>query len=101
VLESDFYEVYHDQGDGFMVLQLLSENYQYQTPTQQQLKTWVSTYGLLFPVLCDPNWGIGNLVGNGYIPFYWVVDQERVIHKKGNYLSQFHTIIEQLLGIED
>jgi hypothetical protein len=82
-----------------MVLQLIAEDYQGYTPTLQELRAWVDLYDLNFPVLLDPNWQIGGPVGNGYIPFYWVVDQDRVIRRKSNYLSTFHTIIRQLLGI--
>jgi hypothetical protein len=99
-LESDFYQVYKDQGDGFMALQLISENFQQSPPTQDQLAGWKAQYGLSFPVLCDPYWGVGGLVGNNYIPFYWVVDQERVIHQKGNYLTAFPSVIEDLLGLD-
>jgi glutathione peroxidase-family protein len=100
VLESNFYQEYKDQGDGFTVLQLIAEDFQSQTPTVQELAGWKAAYGLNFPVLADPYWGVGGPVGNNYIPFYWVVDQERVIHKKSNYLNQFPNTIEDLLGID-
>jgi len=99
VLESQYYQVYKDQGDGFVVLQLIGENFNEQPPTTEQLAGWVANYGLTFPVLADPYWQVGGPYGNGYIPFYWVLDQELIIRQKGNTLSYFKNKIEDLLGI--
>ena len=103
-LEKQFYQAYKDVGDGFIVLQLLGENDQYKPPTQQNLEDWIIKHKVTFPVLADPNWGVGDKIGNGYIPFYWVLDQNLVIQKQSDspgifLLYQFHRIIKDLLGI--
>ena len=81
-----------------MAMQLIAENLNSQTPSVAQLSHWVNLYNLTFPVLADPNWSVGDPVGNGYIPFYWVLDQNLIIRQKGNNLSSFHSIIQNLLG---
>jgi len=100
VLENKFYQAYKDQGDGFIVLQLIAENYNGATPSQSDLQDWVQEHGLTFPVMADPNWQVGGPYGNNSIPFYWVVDQNLVIQKKGNFLFFFHFKIRELLGID-
>ncbi len=102
MLESKFYQAYKDVGDGFVVLQLIGENMNSQTPTVADLAAWAEYFKVTFPVLADPDWLIGDAVGNGYVPFYWVVDQQGVIRKKSTLitpLNAFHRIIKQLLGI--
>ena len=103
MLESKFYQIYKNQGDGFVVLQLIGENMNSQPPTVAELAGWVDHFQVTFPVLADPNWQVGGAMGGAFVPFYWVVDQEGVIRKKSTLitpLSAFHRIIKQLLGIE-
>jgi hypothetical protein len=101
VLESQFYQAYRKQGDVFTVLQLIGEDLDSQPPSTETLHEWVDFMGLTFPVLADPYWQVGASVAiaaeNYYIPFYWLVDQRRVIMQTGNYLDPFHATIEGLL----
>jgi len=45
------YEDYVDQG--FMAITLITENYQQEPPSQDDLNTWADEYGQTFPVLSD------------------------------------------------
>jgi len=99
-LETDYYRVYKDEGDGFIVLQLLGEDYNGGSCSVAELQAWVKYYGLTFPVLSDLNWQVGDPLGNGYIPYYAVLDQDLIIRKKTNYLTQTKSTIESLLGID-
>ena len=102
MLESKFYQVYKDQGDGFVVLQLIGENLNSQPPTVAELAGWVDHFQVTFPVLADPQFQIGGAMGGDFVPYYWVIDQQGVIRKKSTYfstLASFHKIIKKLLGI--
>lgn len=98
-LETDFWQVYRDQGDGFAVIQMLGQNYQGSTPSTTELNSWKNKYGLTFPVVGDSNWQVGGRLGNSYIPHYTILDQEMVIQMKGNNLYTNHGKIRDLLGI--
>lgn len=100
LLQSDFYQVYREQGDGFIVLQLLGEDYNGGNCSVDELQAWAKYFGLTFPVLADTNWQVGGPLGNGYIPYYAVLDQNLVIQKKTNYLNTTVSTIENLLGIK-
>jgi len=99
-LETDFWEAYRYEGDGFVVIQMLGEDYGSSTPTIQDLAGWIGKYNLTFPVVADENWQVGGKVGNGYIPFYLTLDQQMVIRKAGNGLYPNHGTIQELLGID-
>ncbi|MDP8222411.1 MAG: TlpA disulfide reductase family protein [Candidatus Lernaella stagnicola] len=99
-LETDFYQEYKDTGDGFIVLQLLGEDYGGDTPTTSDLSNWKSKYNLTFPVLADANWQVDRNLGNGYVPHYTTLDQQMVIQRKGNTLYSNHGTIRDLLGID-
>ncbi|NLH48494.1 MAG: TlpA family protein disulfide reductase [Myxococcales bacterium] len=101
-LETDYYQVYKDQGDGFMVLQLILANYNDNPPTQAELLAWATLYGLTFPVLDDSSWDVTYPLHGGSIsiPAYALLDQEGVIRKKEGYLVSYDSLIESLLGID-
>ncbi len=103
-LEKNFHQAYKNTGDGFVVLQLLGENKAGDPPTGQDLAAWIIKHSVTFPVLADPNWGVGDKIGNGFVPFYWLLDQNLVIQKQFDspgifFLFQFHDLIKDLLGI--
>ena len=101
-MESSFYQVYKNQGDGFIVLQLIAENYNHQTPSVADLAAWVTEHSVTFPVLADPNWQVCDpLLTFGALPSYVLVDQDLIIQKKGLLLGFFHNKIKNLLGISD
>ena len=45
------YQTYKDQG--FIIITLLTENYEQVPPNQQELKAWADEYGHTFPVVAD------------------------------------------------
>ena len=45
------YQTYKNQG--LTVIVLISENYDYQTPSQSDLMDWANTYGITHPVVVD------------------------------------------------
>ena len=53
------YQDYKDQG--LMVITLIVENGDSQTPSQEDLKEWADEYGQTFPVLSDPDWAVTEL----------------------------------------
>ncbi|MBZ0271112.1 peroxiredoxin family protein [bacterium] len=81
-----------------VIAQLITENNRGLPPTDANIDDWVETYGLTIPVLKDPQWGVCGPVGNGYIPFYWIMDADGVIRSSGNYLSTFTYWIDLLLA---
>ncbi|NLH48496.1 MAG: hypothetical protein GX444_07815 [Myxococcales bacterium] len=102
MLESQYYQVYKDQGDGFVVLQLIIENWAGNPPSQSDLMTWATNYGVTFPVLDDHNWTVTYPLFGGSIsiPAYALLDQSLVIQKKNGFLSSYTALIENLLGID-
>ena len=50
------YEGFQDQG--LMIIALLGENAEGETPTQADLAAWADTYGLGFPVVADVDWTV-------------------------------------------
>ncbi|MCC6157825.1 MAG: TlpA family protein disulfide reductase [Deltaproteobacteria bacterium] len=85
--------------NGVVVAQLIAENYHNLTPTDTQIDSWVNKYDLTIPVLIDPGWAVGGPVGNGYIPFYWVMDEDGVIRYKSNYVDDFYDHIDNIIGL--
>ena len=79
------YEEHKDQG--FLVMNLMGENNDSQPPTQEELGEWADAYGLTFPVLSDPNFGMGYtyVPGGGSLPFLALIDRGMVITATGNY----------------
>lgn len=99
-MESDFYQVYKNQGDGFAVIQLLAENYGGSVPTAQQMTKWKGDNNVTFEVVADPQWGVCDpLLNFGFIPTYVLLDQDSVIVKKSLFNVTFHNPIKGLLGI--
>ena len=47
----ELYQTYRD--DGFIVVTLITENYDAETPSQDNLEEWAEEYGLTSPVLAD------------------------------------------------
>jgi len=47
------YQKYED--DGFIVITLLGENMDSQTPSQSDLEEWADSLGVTHPVVADPN----------------------------------------------
>ena len=45
-----------------MIIQLMGEDNSGNAPDLDDVETWASRYDVTFPVLADPNWGIGTLV---------------------------------------
>ncbi len=83
---------------GVVVAQLIAENYRGFTPNDTQIDSWVNKYDLTIPVLIDTGWAVGGPVGNGYIPFYWVMDEDGVIRYKSNYVEDFYDHIDNIIG---
>jgi hypothetical protein len=102
VLESQYYQIYKDQGDGFIVLQLIIENWAGNAPSQADLLSWATMYSVTFPVLDDHTWAVTYPLFGGSIsiPAYALLDQNLVIQKKNGYLSGYKSVIESLLGID-
>ena len=100
------YQDYKDVGDGFVVIQLIAENYSGSPPSVADMQDWMSNPVLTYIVAADPNWAIGlpyNDTFNGYqfsIPFYWLVDQNLVIVRKGGTPNSYRLTIAELLGSE-
>ncbi|MCL4234277.1 MAG: TlpA family protein disulfide reductase [Deltaproteobacteria bacterium] len=84
---------------GVVVAQLIAENYRGFTPNDTQIDSWVNKYDLTIPVLIDAGWAVGGPVGNGYIPFYWVMDEDGVIRYKSNYVEDFYDHIDNIIGL--
>lgn len=85
--------------NGVVVAQLIAENYRGFTPNDTQIDGWVNKYDLTIPVLIDTGWAVGGPVGNGYIPFYWVMDEDGVIRYKSNYVEDFYDHIDNIIGL--
>ena len=64
-----------------MVLEVMIENNQSQTPKVKELGQWADTYGLTMPVLADKDLEIWNYAGGGSVglPFTVVMDRGLVI----------------------
>jgi peroxiredoxin len=110
LLESEFFAPYQNQGPGLMVLQLLGQagpESNPRIPTLADLQNWAAQYSLTFPVLCDPNFRIGDRMGDQEIPFYWVLDTHGVIVAKSNDggnqwpVGHFLSIVENLLNQDE
>jgi len=61
-----WYERYRDEG--FIVMTLLGENTAGAPPTQSDLQSWATSYGLEHPVLSDANWEVSDRWPGAYIP---------------------------------
>lgn len=49
------------------MITLLGQNLSNQTPTQAELMSWATTYGLNHPVVADPGWGVtGRFVSGSF-----------------------------------
>jgi len=53
-----WYQKYKD--DGLIVIHLMAEDSYGGTPNQSDLTSWANSYGLNFPVVSDPSWGVSN-----------------------------------------
>lgn len=104
MLES-LYQDYQDEG--FLVVQLIGADFSGGTPQLNDLLLWIkhikSQFGatITYNVAADPGFAIGSKYNKtGYIPYYWLVDQDLVIYHKSGFLGSFRPKIETLLGIE-
>lgn len=99
------YQDYKDEG--FLVVQLIGADFGGAYPQQADLIAWInyikSQYGatITYDVAADPYFTIGSMYNKtGYIPYYWLVDQDLVINYKASALNPFRAKIETLLGLE-
>ncbi|MFN7144603.1 MAG: peroxiredoxin family protein [Myxococcota bacterium] len=90
----DVYQRHKDSG--FMLLETIIENNEYEAPSEDELLEWADEYGMTMPVLADPNgatmWSFG---ADGGLPFMVLFDRGMVIENTG-YLSE--SDIEALLA---
>jgi hypothetical protein len=104
VLES-LYKEYQNVGDGLLVVQLLGQNFNHSNNvTVADLTSWITyiknNYStvLTYFVAADPGYAVGDHFNNtGYIPYYWLIDQNKVIYWKSLNLNSFETRIQTLL----
>ena len=111
VLQNVFQNVY--EPEGFTVVQLMGENAAGDAADWNALSAWHAAYDFLtFPVVADPKYGVAgkyNTTG-GYIPFYWLVDQDATIIAKIDYyypappdfpgsIYGFVPLVKELLGL--
>jgi hypothetical protein len=102
------YEKYENTGDGLVVVQLLGQNYNGgNNVTVANLQKWISdidsAYGttLTYVVAADPGFSIGNHFNKtGYIPYFWLIDQNKVIYFKSLNFGMFESRIKILLGVD-
>lgn len=106
-MESIFQD-YKNEGDGFVVIQLLGMDGGYNPPDQSDLQAWINyiknAYGvsITYVVASDPYFSVGNKYNKtGYIPYYWMVDQDLIIVKKGSSPNSYRSMIEDLLGLDN
>ncbi len=110
MLES-LYQEYKDEGDGFLVIQFLGEDFNGGGVTVDDLQDWIDYIydkiqplhtTLTFIVAADSRFRISSKYNDtgGYIPFYWLIDQDRIIVKKNLNLNVFESKIQDLLGVD-
>lgn len=70
-----------NKDDGLMVLEVMIENMDQQTPSKSELEDWADNYGLTVPVLADEELVIWNYAGGGSVglPYTVVIDRGVVI----------------------
>ncbi len=81
-----WYETYADQG--LMVITLLGENAGGNTPSQTDLESWATSYGLEHPVLADANWQVSNRWPGAYIPTMHLLGDGAVVIAGDTYVSE-------------
>lgn len=92
VLETDFWQVYRDQG--LIVLAIGAGE------SVEQACDWKTNYSLTFPVLSDINEVVYDQYGDGYVPYNAVIDGDKVLRysTSGFYEDELIAIIEQYLA---
>ena len=61
---------------------MYGENNSSSPPSQSELSSWAGNYNMSFPVLSDPGWTAGNMIGNGYLPAHALLAPGMTIVKK-------------------
>lgn len=75
--------------EGLMVVLLLAENNDGQTPSQDELKAYADTHGASFPVGADANFEIeGRFAKDNGIPSFTLIDRGAVIHAADDYFAR-------------
>lgn len=69
-----------------MVLEVMIQNNDYETPTERELEEWADAFGLTVPVLADEGQQVISSYANGEIglPYIVVMDRGVVIEKIGD-----------------
>ncbi len=88
-------------------MQLIGADFNGNYPQLDDLLAWIayikSQYSatITYNVAADPYFTIGGMYNKtGYIPYYWLVDQDLVINYKASFLNPFRSKIETLLGLD-
>ena len=84
---------------GGMFLEILIENLDYETPSQEELSDWRDTYGLKMPVLADAGESVMYSFAAGMssvgLPFTVVLDRGLVVDKINGNLGDMDALLEE------
>lgn len=91
------YQEYKDRG--FEVVQCLYQDENSNPADLEDLARWISTYGLTFTVVNDPDRSTVNTYKPEYIPLNIIIDRNFILRMReyGFSLSQVKSLIEQYL----
>lgn len=73
----------HYRDDGFTYVTLLAENLAGEDPTQADLQSWASNFGITAPIVGDPARGYsGPLVPDNAFPVLYVIGRDSRVHRR-------------------
>jgi hypothetical protein len=73
----------HYESEGFIYMTVLQENVEGSAPSQADLETWTTNFGISQPVLEDGDkTGTGDAIRQGQYPALLVIDRELIVHTR-------------------